>query len=175
MSRRGAHCRGSAEEGDQIVRKFDVQGVRGRCVMCMIQYFIYSWTCFNIHHFCEMFTISPFRWSVEAYQDFFYRQILLVTREMESWICTCTQDAGLTCALHVVPLKWTMCILMARFNNVKNICVLKDFICQGGRPKNSRTCMLVGWGSRHFAAEAMELKVPAKVLICNFVLPREQM
>ena len=55
--------------------------------------------------------------------------------------------------------------------NVKNICVLKDFICQGGRPKNSRTCMLVGWGSRHFAAEAMELKVPAKVLICNFVLP----
>ena len=60
---------------------------------------------------------------------------------------------------------------MARFNNVKNICVLKDFICQGGRPKNSRTCMLVGWGSRHFAAEAMELKVPAKVLICNFVLP----
>ena len=64
---------------------------------------------------------------------------------------------------------------MARFNNVKNICVLKDSICQGGRPKNSRTCMLVGWGSRHFAAEAMELKVPAKVLICNFVLPREQM
>ena len=60
---------------------------------------------------------------------------------------------------------------MARFNNVKNICVLKDFICQGGRPKNSRTCMLVGWGSRHFAAEAMELKVPDKVLICYFVLP----
>ena len=56
-------------------------------------------------------------------------------------------------------------------NNVKNICVLKDSICQGGRPKNSRTCMLVGSGSRHLAAEAMELKVPAKVLICNFVLP----
>ena len=31
--------------------------------------------------------------------------------------------------------------------------------------------MLVGWGSRHFAAEAMELKVPDKVLICYFVLP----
>ena len=28
-----AHCRGSAEEGDQIVRKFNVQGVRGRCLM----------------------------------------------------------------------------------------------------------------------------------------------
>ena len=104
-------------------------------------------------------------------KTFFNREILLVTREMESWICTCAQDAGLPCALHVVLLKWTMCILMARFNNVKNICVLKDFICQGGRPKNSRTCMLVGWGSRHFAAEAMELKVPDKVLICYFVLP----
>ena len=86
-----------------------------------------------------------------------------------------TQGYHVVCALHVVLLKWTMCILLARFNNVKNICVLKDFIYQGGRPKNPRTCMLVGWGSRHFAAEAMESKVPAKVLICNFVLPREQM
>ena len=103
--------------------------------------------------------------------NFFNREILLVMREMESWICTYAHDAGLPCTLHVVLLKWTMCILMARFNNVKNICVLKDFICQGGRPKNSRTCMLVGWGSRHFAAEAMELKVPDKVLICYFVLP----
>ena len=145
--------------------------VRGRCVTCMIQYFIYLWTCSDIHHFCEMFTISPFRWSVEAYQEFFNREILLVMREMESWICTYARDAGLPGTLHVVLLKWTMCILMARFNNVKNICVLKDFICQGGRPKNSRTCMLVGWGSRHFAAEAMELKVPDKVLICYFVLP----
>ena len=171
MSRRGAHCRGSAEEDDQIMRKFNVQMCKRK--VCNVYDTIF-------HLFVNMFWHSPLLWNVHYFTfsmkcwslpNFFNREILLVMRETELWICTYACDAGLPGTLHVVLLKWTMSILMARFNNVKNICVLKDFICQGGRPKNSRTCMLVGWGSRHFAAEAMELKVPDKVLICYFVLP----